>query len=80
MQRQHSWTQMINPEQNHLKPPRKGAVLDLVWGAAQDLFQAVSVVDHSVTGTTVQPGLIMQRGGCRPRGAEIGGTGLMARG
>lgn len=30
------------PEQNCLKAPRKDAVLDLVWSAAQDLAQAAS--------------------------------------
>lgn len=66
---------MINPEQNRLKPPRKDAVLDLVWGAAQDLFQAVLVVDHSVTGTTVQPGLILQREGAGQEVLKLVGLG-----
>lgn len=58
---------MIIPEQNCLKPPRKGAVLDLVCSDAQDLVLAVSVVGHSVTGIMVQSGLILQREGAGQR-------------
>lgn len=54
---------MVVPEQTCLKPPRKEAALDLVQSAAQGLGQDASGVSRSVTGTTVQLGVMLQRGG-----------------
>ena len=59
------------PEQNCLKLPRKDAVLDLVWSAAQDLVQDGSVGeplcnrDHS----TIR--LNAAEGGCRPKKSSV---------
>lgn len=59
------------PEQNCLKHPRKDAVLDLVWSAAQDLVQAVSVGeplcnrDHSTIRFNAA------EGECRPKKSSV---------
>lgn len=52
-----------DPEQNCLKPPREEAALDLVQSAAQGLGQDASGVSRSVTGTTVQLGVMLQGDG-----------------
>lgn len=59
------------PEQNCLKPPRKDAVLDLVWSAAQDLVQAVSVGEQLCNRDHSTVTFNAAEGQCRPKKSSV---------